>query len=88
VKEFEPLYRELDEWNFDGEEVMLWWRDDDAVEDTSSLQQLLTRSSNFSHRCKIVSNRTRWYMFYSMVFSIRVMHRRLRKNRSCPGMLI
>lgn len=39
---FEPLYKELDEWNFDGDEVMLWWRDDDAVEDTPALQQLFS----------------------------------------------
>ncbi len=44
---FEPLYTELDEWNFDGDEVMLWWRDDDAVEDTPALQQLFSLVSKY-----------------------------------------
>ncbi|MBX2868196.1 MAG: polysaccharide deacetylase family protein [Acidiferrobacterales bacterium] len=44
---FKPLYEELDEWNFDGDEVMLWWRDDDAVADTASLQQLFSLSTKY-----------------------------------------
>lgn len=44
---FESLYKELDEWNFDGDEAMLWWRDDDAVEDTPALQKLLSLSDKF-----------------------------------------
>ncbi len=47
MKAFEPLYRELDEWNFNGDEAMLWWRDDDAVSDTPALQQLLSLSIKF-----------------------------------------
>jgi len=47
VSVFEPLYRELDEWNFDGDEVMLWWRDDDAIENTPALKQLFSLVSKY-----------------------------------------
>ena len=44
---FEALELELDQWNFAGEEAMLWWRDDDAMEDSDALQQLLAVSAKY-----------------------------------------
>jgi len=41
------LYKELDEWNFIGEEALLWWRDDDARSDTAALDTLLRLSNRF-----------------------------------------
>lgn len=41
------LYRELDQWNFNGDEVMLWWRDDDAVESTPELARLLDLADRY-----------------------------------------
>lgn len=47
MRPIDRLYQELDEWNFAGEEAMLWWRDDDAVESTSPLTRLLDLSTRF-----------------------------------------
>ena len=37
----ETLYRELDEWNYDGVEATFWWRDDDAQSASQALAQML-----------------------------------------------
>jgi len=37
----DALYRELDEWNFDGVPATLWWRDDDARAPSDALTRLL-----------------------------------------------
>ena len=41
------LYGELDEWNFIGEEAVLWWRDDDVVASSAALKQLLDLSARY-----------------------------------------
>lgn len=35
------LYRELDEWNFDGVNATFWWRDDDAQAMSDELERML-----------------------------------------------
>ena len=40
MRHFELLNQELDQWNFNGEEAMLWWRDDDAQKITPGLSRL------------------------------------------------
>ena len=47
MSDLSALYRELDEWNFVGEEAVLWWRDDDAQSDTLELDVLLNLSNRF-----------------------------------------
>ncbi len=37
----ETLYRELDEWNYDGVAATLWWRDDDAQAPSAELDRML-----------------------------------------------
>ena len=41
MKTFDSLLEELDQWNFDGQEATLWWRDDDAAQVHPRLDQLL-----------------------------------------------
>ncbi len=41
MKTFDSLLEELDQWNFDGQEATLWWRDDDAAQAHPRLDQLL-----------------------------------------------
>ena len=41
------LLRELDEWNFNGEDAEFWWRDDDAVELSEQLTTLLNLADRF-----------------------------------------
>lgn len=43
----DPLYEELDQWNFEGREAMFWWRDDDVEEPTDALQQMLDLSRQY-----------------------------------------
>lgn len=38
---FEPLIRELDAWSRASRVATLWWRDDDAIEDTYALRRML-----------------------------------------------
>jgi hypothetical protein len=47
MNEFEILNDELDQWNYQGEEAMLWWRDDDAQEASAALTRLLGLSERF-----------------------------------------
>ncbi len=44
---FDDLLRELDAWNFEGEEATLWWRDDDAAEPEPRLSRLLSLLDSF-----------------------------------------
>ena len=37
----ETLYRELDEWNYDGVAATFWWRDDDAQSPSAELDGLI-----------------------------------------------
>jgi hypothetical protein len=38
---WDDLARECDAWAAEGRAVELWWRDDDAIEDTPALRRLL-----------------------------------------------
>ena len=44
---FDPLLRELDEWNFSGEEATFWWRDDDAQKSSPALIELADLSRRY-----------------------------------------
>lgn len=39
---WEPLIEELDRWRATGRAAQFWWRDDDAIEPTTALDQLAT----------------------------------------------
>ncbi len=41
------LYQELDQWNFEGEEAVFWWRDDDAQKNHPSLVQLVDLAGQY-----------------------------------------
>ena len=43
----DTLYRELDEWNYDGVAATLWWRDDDAQSSTAELERLLDLAQKY-----------------------------------------
>ena len=43
----ETLYRELDEWNYDGVAATLWWRDDDAQSSTAELERILDLAQKY-----------------------------------------
>ncbi|MGI9310055.1 MAG: polysaccharide deacetylase family protein [bacterium] len=43
----DALYRELDQWNYDGVEATFWWRDDDAQTPTPELDQLLALARRY-----------------------------------------
>ena len=45
---FDPLLNELDQWNFNGEEATLWWRDDDAQQTSPALDRMLGLSDRFN----------------------------------------
>ncbi len=45
MQEIDLLYEELDQWNFQGEEAVFWWRDDDAAESTEALKHLVALSN-------------------------------------------
>jgi len=47
MSEFETLNDELDQWNYQGEEAMLWWRDDDAQQASTELARLLELSERY-----------------------------------------
>jgi len=47
MTELDPLNDELDQWNFEGEEATLWWRDDDAQQDTPALAKVVELSKRF-----------------------------------------
>lgn len=38
--QWSPLHRELDLWRASGLQIPIWWRDDDAVSDTTALRRL------------------------------------------------
>lgn len=42
MRPFDNLLKELDEWNFAGEEATLWWRDDDAAAPDPKLTDLVS----------------------------------------------
>jgi hypothetical protein len=44
MTDWRDLDRELDAWRTSGREVTLWWRDDDAAEDTGPLRKLIALS--------------------------------------------
>ena len=41
------LYRELDQWNFDGVAATFWWRDDDARAPSEELAKLAALSARY-----------------------------------------
>ena len=41
------LYRELDQWNFDGVAATFWWRDDDARAPSDELAKLVELSARY-----------------------------------------
>ncbi len=41
TSDWDDLAREIDRWNKNGLSVEFWWRDDDAVEETKALQELI-----------------------------------------------
>ncbi len=45
---FETLYRELDEWNYDGVEATLWWRDDDAQRPSAELDTIIDLAQKYA----------------------------------------
>ena len=44
----ETLYRELDEWNYDGVAATVWWRDDDAQSSTAELERILDLAQKYA----------------------------------------
>jgi hypothetical protein len=44
---FDLLYQELDQWNFEGEQAVFWWRDDDAQKNHPSLLRLVDLAGQY-----------------------------------------
>ena len=47
MSNFDLLNAELDQWNFSGEEAVLWWRDDDAETPSPALDRLIALACQY-----------------------------------------